>query len=431
MDRRAPPLVAVAALGLLAFASCSEAPTVPELGSDPVVAFAKGGRRSGGPVPTGRTIEQLGSWLFEDPALSLNGNQSCRTCHEPSMGFAAPLPGVVTLGSVVQGSQPGQFGDRKPPSAAYATLAPNFAYSGNNAMGGNFWDGRATGALLGNPAMDQALGPYLNPKEQALPDEACLIWRLTVDTEHAYLTSFLDLWQVDLAAIAFPDDVATVCTTFTTGPGPLVQLSAADRALVHEQYLNVGRAVAAFENTFNTFDSRADLGALTALEAEGEKIFGGKGKCQQCHDNKGSQPLYTDFEFHNLGVPRNAANPVYGDPGTFDPGLGARTGNSAHVGKFKTPTVRNVGLGDRTFMHNGALVDLRQVVQFYNTRDVLPVCSPVPTDPTRWGPDGDGCWPPPEYPDNLDTQNMGNLGLSSHEVDAIVAFMMALSNGGS
>jgi cytochrome c peroxidase len=83
-------------------------------------------------------------------------------------------------------------------------------------------------------------------------------------------------------------------------------------------------------------------------------------------------------------------------------------------------------------MHNGAFVSLRQVVQFYNTRDVLPVCTDpdVLVDPTLWGPDGAGCWPPPEYGENLDTRNMGNLGLDDVEVDAIVAFMEALTGGG-
>lgn len=49
-------------------------------------------------------------------------------------------------------------------------------------------------------------------------------------------------------------------------------------------------------------------------------------------------------------------------------------------------------------------------------------------NPSMWGPDGYNCWPPPEYPDNLDTKRMGDLGLTSDEVDAIVAFMMALTD---
>ena len=111
------------------------------------------------------------------------------------------------------------------------------------------------------------------------------------------------------------------------------------------------------------------------------------------------------FQFHNLGVPLNPANPVHNlGSGTFDPGLGGFTGDAAHLGKFKTPTVRNVAQGsNRTYMHNGALVSLRQVVQFYSTRDVLPVCTDlaVLNDPATWGPDGAGCWPPPEWTTTL------------------------------
>jgi cytochrome c peroxidase len=417
----------------VALAACADSPSPSELEvSGP--SFAKGGRGSkgGGQPPSGGVdIVTLGSRLFSDENLSLNHNESCQTCHEPSEGFAAPLAIVNTMGSVVEGSEPGRFGDRKPPSAAFATLAPLFSSAGNNASGGVFWDGRATGEVLGNPTMDQALGPFLNPNEQAMPDEACVIWRISQAT---YAADFNSVFGTDLGSIVFPGNVESVCTTFTVSPGELVDLSPADRATVHEQFLNVARAIAAFENTFNTFDSPFDQGSMGDLAIEGQKLFGSKGKCQQCHDNKGSNPLFTEFEFHNLGVPLNPANPKYNlTSGTFDPGLGGFTGNPAHLGKFRTPTVRNVAQGfNRTYMHNGALVSLRQVVQFYSTRDVLPVCTSeaVLNDPTQWGPDGAGCWPPPEYGDNLDTNNMGNLGLTDHEVDAIVAYMEAMTGTG-
>ena len=64
-----------------------------------------------------------------------------------------------------------RFGDRKPPSTAYATFSPVFHFDGTEFVGGNFWDGRATGERLGNPAADQALGPFLNPVEQNMPSK--------------------------------------------------------------------------------------------------------------------------------------------------------------------------------------------------------------------------------------------------------------------
>lgn len=419
---------------VLLLASCSDTPAQVE--SVPAVdeaLFAKGGNGKGkdkdGPGEPAAGVVELGGFIFGDQALSVEGDQSCQTCHEPSQGFAAPLSSVPTAGSVVQGSADGQFGDRKPPTAAYATLVPKFSVSGNGGAGGIFWDGRATGEVLGSPAADQAMGPFLNPKEQALPDAACVIWRISNAT---YAGTWSSAWpDAPIDGIAWPGNVGDVCSTWTDSPGELVSLSPGDRATVVAAYGMVALSVAAFEGTFNAFSSRFDRGQLTSQEQRGEKIFGSNGKCQQCHDNKGSQPLFTDHGFHNLGVPANPDNPAYPNAEwAFDPGLGGSTGDPAHLGKFRTPTTRNVAVGDnRTYMHNGALKTLRQVVQFYNTRDVLRTCDPVTeTDPALWGPDGYGCWPAPEYPENLDTKNMGNLGLTDREVDDVVAYLRAMSD---
>ena len=403
--------------------ACTEEPAgiVP----DPLQpAFA----RKGGGGGAGGTEAQiaLGKLLFEDPSLSVNKNQSCRTCHEPSQGFAAAMPAVTTKGSVVQGSVTGRFGDRKPPSAAYATLSPVLSVSGNSATGGNFWDGRATGALLGNPAADQALGPFLNPMEQALPDAACVVYRVQQAFSQQYAKAFSPL------SIAFPVNTSTICSsTAYPEPGEYVELGS-QRELVTQAYHNVARAIAAYEGSaeVNRFSSKFDRGLLNATEQEGAKLFGGKGKCQQCHENRGSRPTFSDNKYHNLGVPRNPANPVYGVSG-FDPGLGGFTGQTGHLGKFRTPTVRNAAMGTRTYMHNGVLTSLRQVVDFYNTRDVLPVCTPAQIEvlPTsQYGSYGAGCWPPAEYGQNLDTKNMGNLGLTDAQVNAIVAYMEAMTD---
>ena len=125
----------------------------------------------------------VGGFLFNDVNLSVSRNQSCATCHEPSEGFAGAVTGVPEHGSNIQGSVTGKFGNRKPPTAAYATFTPTFT-NRNGASGGLFWDGRATGSVLGTPAADQALGPFLNPVEQALPDAACLVYRVRNAREH-------------------------------------------------------------------------------------------------------------------------------------------------------------------------------------------------------------------------------------------------------
>jgi cytochrome c peroxidase len=421
----------ILALGLtFGLSACHDAST--SLGPD--AAFNKGqDKKGGGDLPPQGDIVALGKTIFEDVNLSVGRNQSCQTCHQPSEGFAAPVSGVVTQGSVVEGSVAGRFGNRKPPSAAYATLAPLYSF-GNNPTGGNFWDGRATGHVLGNPAADQALGPFLNPVEQGLPDKACVVYRVRV-----YGALYTDVWGSAITGITFPAaaDVESICTNPDLGVGQHVALSAADRDKVETEYDNVALSIAAFEGSshVNRFSSRFDRGQMTAFEQEGEKLFGGKGKCQQCHTNKGSNPLFTDFAFHNLGVPKNPANPVYHYGTTdFDPGLGGFTGQARHMGKFRTPTTRNVAMGtNRTYMHNGALISLEQVVDFYNTRDVHPVCTDpaVLRDPTLWGSSdfgGTNCWPPPEHGANLDSKNMGKLGLTADEVNAIVAYMKAMSD---
>ena len=108
--------------------------------------------------------EMLGKTLFFDRNLSVNGNQACATCHLPDAGWTGDKSMINAHGAVYEGSVAGRFGNRRPPSAAYATPSPVLHYikEGNDILfvGGNFWNGRATGEKLGNPAADQALGPF-------------------------------------------------------------------------------------------------------------------------------------------------------------------------------------------------------------------------------------------------------------------------------
>ena len=74
-------------------------------------------------------------------------------------------------------------------------------------------------------------------------------------------------------------------------------------------------------------------------------------------------------------------------------------------------------------MHNGYLKSLKEVVHFYNTRDVLPVC--------KLGDKGEKltCWPAPDHPETMNRKQLGNLGLSSKEEDLIVVFLKSLTDG--
>ncbi len=128
-------------------------------------------------TPVLTPIEQLGKSLFFDKNLSKNGNQSCATCHDPAVGYTGPDPAINAHGAVYPGSNPTLFGNRKPPAAAYAGDSKLLRYDSSllGWFGGMFWDGRATGDVLGDPLAEQAKGPFLNPLEMALtsPEELC------------------------------------------------------------------------------------------------------------------------------------------------------------------------------------------------------------------------------------------------------------------
>ena len=110
--------------------------------------------------------EQLGEKLFFDTNLSDPAGQSCAACHDPAWGWTGPDQTINKAGAVYEGAVAGRFGDRKPPSAAYAGDSPILHSDGAAWVGGMFWDGRATGWTLGDPLAEQALGPFLNPLEQ-------------------------------------------------------------------------------------------------------------------------------------------------------------------------------------------------------------------------------------------------------------------------
>jgi cytochrome c peroxidase len=149
--------------------------------------------------------------------------------------------------------------------------------------------------------------------------------------------------------------------------------------------------------------------------------------------------LFTDFTFDNLGVPQNPDNPAGIATDFVDPGLGGfleKTGYPDHVyqaewGKHKVPTLRNVDLrpdGDfvKAYAHNGYFKSLEGIVHFYNTRDVKVDCPVNYTEAQALAAD---CWPPPEVAVNVNRDELGDLGLTSEEEAAIVAFLRSLSDG--
>jgi cytochrome c peroxidase len=391
-------------------------------------------------------MEELGKHLFFDKIASPD-NMSCATCHAPSTGFTGPIAGINKFGAVYRGAVPQRFGNRKPPSAAYATLSPVFDYDDTEGLfvGGNFWDGRATGWKLGNPAADQALGPFLNPVEQNNPSKQAVCEQVA-NSKYAYLFE-----------IVFNSPIN--CETVEA---------------VNENYNNIGLAIAAYEGSseVNQFSSKYDLFLagevqLTEQEAWGLELFeGDKAMCSACHPT-GSAALFTDFTYDNLGVPKNPDNPFYNmdkvylddntpinplGPNWIDIGLAGFLQTltdsdyslwgftdaewpsvvAENMGKQKVPTLRNVAKAPgkkfpKAYLHNGYLKTLKQVVHFYNTRDVKEKCP----DPLTRAADAiaQNCWPAPEVADNVNTDELGDLQLTEAEEDAIVSFMETLSDG--
>ncbi|TMA89639.1 MAG: hypothetical protein E6J63_10515 [Deltaproteobacteria bacterium] len=226
---------------------------------------------------------------------------------------------------------------------------------------------------------------------------------------------------------------------------------------------------------------------LTPDEMAGYQLFKGKGNCNSCHlDGRGTtlfpnqldtstaadvEPLFTCFGYANLGLPLNPRVAFYYEttpdafgftPNPFgfayrDLGLGTflRSGfgsadspNSDWTqfaplqdGRMQTLTARNVAMTppqcptteapgpyfQKEFFHNGYIKSLKQLVHFYNTRDVFPF--PVTSGHCPRGTtEKVDCWPMPEVPNNLD-HTIGQLGLTDHEEDLIVIFMQTLTDG--
>ena len=195
----------------------------------------------------------------------------------------------------------------------------------------------------------------------------------------------------------------------------------------NKAYDFAAEAIADYERSpeLNKFNSKYDIylkgkASLTEEEKRGLDLFNGPGMCANCHPTEksasGKHPLFSNYTYENLGLPKNPESPFYyllkeinpAGVSFIDLGLGGVLKKPEEDGKFRVPSLRNVALTS-PYMHNGIFKTLNQVVMFYNTRDV-------------------GHWPDPEVPANINRTEMGNLGLSQLEVNDIVAFLRTLSD---
>jgi len=351
-----------------------------------------------GPLAAGtgpHSWEALGEALFFDPNLSQNRTQSCATCHDPNAGFADARE--TRLGRAVSLGDDGRsLGTRNAPTASYAAFSPPFHLDAEGKrVGGLFLDGRA--ATL----EDQAGGPPLNPVEMAMPDKPAVVARLRENPD------YVDALQALVDKDIFDD------------PG--------------RAYAAMTRAIAAFERTpeFAPFDSKYDRYLrgeyeLTREEDLGRLLFFSQQftNCNLCHQLKTSpvdpEETFTNYQFHNIGVPANPALARMAGP---DRGLldNPEVDDPAQAGKFKVPTLRNVAVTG-PYMHNGVFEDLRTVVLFYNkynTRSAARQINPETGKP----------FAPPEVDGTLSMDELTTgPALEDERIDALVAFLKTLTD---
>ncbi len=329
-------------------------------------------------------LAALGREIYFDENLSSPVGQSCASCHLPTAGFADPDSNFP----VSEGAVTGRFGARNAPTASYAAFIPEFRFvfggGGGHYEGGQFWDGRASTLEL------QAQGPFLGILEMNMTDKDAVIEQLRIST---YASEF---------AAVFGDNA----------------LDDVDQA-----YQQISQAIAEFERSsfFSPFSSKFDAvmagtEVFTLAEQNGRNLFNGKANCNRCH-RAGPNSIFSDFEYKNIGVPPNPSNPFLAlsvdlnpDGSAFvDSGLGAVLNEADQNGKFRTPTLRNIG-ATAPYMHNGVFDSIEAVIDFYNRRDVDAVI--------------------PEVAQNVDNAgNIGNLNLSAAEIQDLAAFLRTLTDG--
>jgi cytochrome c peroxidase len=351
----------------------------------------------------------LGERIFNDASLSASGRQSCASCHVAATGDAQDNALAAQLGGADLSLQ----GSRTAPSIRYLAFGTAFRLDGGGTpSGGFFWDGRASSLA------EQARRPFFNPVEMALASPADLAARLA---KADYAQDFAALYGPDI--FSRPDDA----------------LQAVGSAVQQFELEDV--RLRAFSSKFDAFlDGKT---TLSAAEARGLAAFEDplRGNCSSCHTSaksgRGTHPLFTNFTYHALGVPRNAELVANADPAHADLGLCAREGGDLAAradlcGSFKVPSLRNVALR-RALFHNGRFKTLADAVDFYAQRDTRPELF-YPALPDGSVDRYDDL--PPQFKANVsrgeapyDRIPGGVPAMSPAEVDDIVAFLEALTDG--
>src|ERR1700751_1989263 len=206
-------------------------------------------------------VQTLGELEIFDPNLSVNSNLACSYCHDPAAGYGngVSILSVFTGGSnpgsvpiTVQGAYPNnRIAKRNPQSYVYSPYSPPLQYNTTQGdfYGGNFWDARATGYRLQNSAAEQGQDPPVDPEEMANPDTACIVWKLSIGKYKAF---FEQVWGTGSLEIAWPANVATICSTpkgaaSLAGNATPLKLSPSDRTRANQAFDEFAQAIAAYE----------------------------------------------------------------------------------------------------------------------------------------------------------------------------------------
>ncbi|MEY4916583.1 MAG: hypothetical protein RL616_496 [Verrucomicrobiota bacterium] len=344
-----------------------------------------------------KNLESLGRNIYFDTTLSVPVGQSCASCHQPSAGFADP----DRLLPVSRGVLQSRTGFRNAPTASYAKFIPPLQYDveGETYFGGLFWDGRV------NSLAEQAQFPFLNPVEMHNPDQAVVVAKVRTGN---YAGLFRKVFGADSLK---SQNIPTA-------------------------YLQISEAIGAFEQTpaFSPFTSKFDYylqgkASLTKGEARGLVLFNGKANCFACHPSEAAEgqpgPMFTDFTYDNIGIPKNWNVPFLKLPPNLNPdgtnfvdlGLANTVAKfdpdnaAAEAGKFRVSTLRNLA-PSAPYGHNGYFKTIKEIVHFYNTRDV-PAAG----------------WPEGEVPETVNHDELGDLGLTDGEEEDLVAFLKTLTDG--
>ncbi len=290
----------------------------------------------------------LGKLLFFDPIVSGENTISCAHCHHPDHGLADGRKLSMGFGGT-------GVGPKRTGGDVLGRSAPSLWNSAYYKW--QFWDGRA------DDLEAQAAGPITNEHEMGEKPET-LVEELRDNSEY-----------VELFEKAFG--------------------GSKDEAVTFE---NTCRAIAAFERTLLSFNSKFDrytAGDTTALDAQersGMRLFRSlKTRCFECHNF----PTFADDSFRVIGVPDN---------GEHDPGR-AGVPDEGPDGAFKTTSLRNIEL-TAPYMHNGAFNTLEEVIKFY----------------AKGGGRGE-----PNPIEGIDDK-IGKFDITDAEVADLVAFLKALTD---